>query len=58
LYPHFVSTVSILRANLAKSSILPGGHLNNIHILAGVFGYIDAFPTTYLGMPLGAKKAI
>jgi len=41
---------------LAKSSILPLGHLDNSNPLAGVFGCnIDSFPITYLGLLLGAK---
>ena len=48
--------VSGLRVNLAKSSILPVGEVNNIQLLAGVLGCnIDSFPSTYLGLPLGAK---
>ena len=48
--------VSGLRVNLAKSSILPIGHMDTIQMLAGVLGYkVDVFPTTYLGLPLGAK---
>ena len=49
-------TVSDLRVNLAKSSILPIGYLDDIQMLAGVLGCeVDAFPTAYLGLPLGAK---
>jgi len=45
-----------LRVNLAKISILPLGHLDNIHLFAGVLRCnIDAFTITYLGLPLGAK---
>ena len=48
--------VSGLRVNLAKSSILPVGQVNNIHLLAGMFGCnIDSFPTSDLSLPLGAK---
>ena len=48
--------VSGLKVNLAKSSILPIGSMDNIQLLAGVLGCkVDAFPTTYLGLPLGAK---
>ena len=48
--------VSGLRVNLAKSSILPVGQVDNIHLLAGVLGCrVDSFPTYYLGLPLGAK---
>ena len=48
--------VSGLRANLAKSSILPIGHMDNIQMLASVLGCkVDAFPTTYIGLPLSAK---
>ena len=40
---------------MAKSAILPVGHVNNILLLAGMLGYkIDSFPTS-LGFPLGAK---
>jgi len=41
---------------LAKSSVLPVGHLDNIHLLGGLLGFkIDAFPIAYLSLPLGAK---
>jgi len=45
-----------LTVNLAKSSILSIGHMDNIQMLACVLGCkVDAFPTTYLGLPLSAK---
>jgi len=45
-----------LRVNLAKSSILLVGHVNNIQLLAGVIGCtVNSFPIYYLGIPLGAK---
>ena len=48
--------VSGLRVNLAKSAILPVGQVNNIFLLTGLLGCkIDSFPTSYLGLPLGAK---
>ena len=48
--------VSGLRVNLAKSSLLPVGEVDNIQLLAGVLGCsIDSFPSTYLGLPLGAR---
>ena len=48
--------VSDLKVNLAKSSILPIGYMDNIQLLAGVLGCNDdALPTSYLGLPLGAK---
>ena len=48
--------VSGLMVKLAKSSVLPVGHLDNIHLLGGVLGFkIDAFPIAYLSLPLGAK---
>ena len=48
--------VSGLRINLAKSSILPVGCVDNTQVLAGMLGCkIDSFPITYLGLPLGAK---
>lgn len=41
---------------MAKSSILDVSQVDNIHLLAGgLGGTIDSFPTTYLGLPLGAK---
>lgn len=44
--------VSRLRVNLAKSSIVAMGQVENILLLAGVLGCnIDSFPTTYLGLP-------
>ena len=46
----------VLRANLAKSSILLIGHVDNILLLAGVLGCnVDAFLTAYLDLPFGAK---
>ena len=40
--------ISGLRVNLAKSSILPIGHMDNIQLLVGVLGgNVDAFLTTY-----------
>jgi len=48
--------MSSLRINLAKSSILPVGSVDNIQILVGLLGCkIDSFPLTYLGLSLGAK---
>ena len=48
--------VSGLRVNLAKSSVLPVGQVDNIQLLAAVLGCIvGSFPTYYLGLPLGAK---
>ena len=48
--------VSELRVNLSKSSILPVGQVDNIQLLAGILGcYIGSFPSSYLGLPLGAK---
>ena len=40
--------ISGLRVNLAKSSALPIGHMDNIQLLVGVLGgNVDAFLTTY-----------
>ena len=48
--------VSSLRVNLSKSSILPVGQVDNLQLLAGVLGCsIDSLPSSYLGLPLGAK---
>jgi len=45
-----------LRVNLAKSSLLPAGEVDNIQLLAGVLGCsIGSFPSTYLGLPLGVR---
>ena len=45
-----------LRVNLAKSSLLPVGEVDNIQLLAGVLGCsIGSYPSTYLRLPLGAK---
>jgi len=36
--------------------MLPIRHVDNIQLLAGFLGCnVDAFPTSYLGLPLGAK---
>ena len=48
--------VSGLRVNLSKSSMLPVGRVDNILLLAGILSCsIDFFPSSYLGLPLGAK---
>lgn len=48
--------VSGLRFNLAKSSILSVGQVDNIPFLASILGCtIDSFPTSYLGLPLGVR---
>jgi len=48
--------VSGLRVNLSKSSISPVGQVDNILLLVGVLGCsIDSFPSSYLGLTLGAK---
>ena len=45
-----------LKVNLSKSSILPVGQVDNLHMLAGVLGCsIDSPPSSYLGLPLGAR---
>ena len=48
--------VSGLRVNLSKSSISSVGQVDNIRLLAGILSCsIDSFPSSYLGLPLGAK---
>ena len=48
--------VSGLRFNLAKSSILSVGQVDNIPFLACTLGCaIDSFPTSYLGLLLGVR---
>lgn len=48
--------VSGLRVNLYKTSILPIGEVDNTHLLAGILGCgVESLPTSYLGLPLGAK---
>ena len=45
-----------LKINFEKSSILPVGRVENLEELAEEFGCISGtLPTTYLGLPLGAK---
>lgn len=45
-----------LRINIAKSEILPVGNVGDIEHLASFFGCkVASFPTTYLGLPLGAS---
>ena len=45
-----------LKINLAKSEIIPIGHVSNLVELASELGCkIGSFPTSYLGLPLGAK---
>ena len=48
--------VSGLKINLNKSEILPIGPVANMEELASELGCkIGSLPTTYLGLPLGAK---
>ena len=45
-----------LKINLEKSSIFPVGRVENLEELAKELGCISgSLPTTYLGLPLGAK---
>ena len=45
-----------LKINLAKSEIIPVGTVSNLVELASELGYkIGSLPTSYLGLPLGAK---
>ena len=45
-----------LKINLAKSEIIPVGPVSNLAELASELGCkIGSFPTSYLGLPLGAK---
>ena len=48
--------VTGLKVNVAKSELVPIGEVNNVHVLAKIFGCrVGALPMTYLGMPLGAS---
>ena len=48
--------MSGLKINLAKSEIIPIGPVTNLVELASELGCnIGSFPTSYLGLPLGAK---
>jgi len=48
--------VSGLRVNLNKSSILPVGEVDTAHVHTDILGCgLDSFPSSYLGLPLGAK---
>ena len=48
--------MSSLKINLAKSEIIPIGFVSNLLELASELGCnIGSFPTSYLGLPLGAK---
>ena len=48
--------MSGLKINLAKSEIIPIGPVTNLAELASELGCkIGSFPTSYLGLPLGAK---
>ena len=45
-----------MRINLDKSSILPVGDVENPNLLALEIGCkVGSLPTTYLGLPLGAR---
>ena len=49
-------TMSGLKINLAKSEIIPIGSVINLEGLASELGCkMGSFPTSYLGLPLGAK---
>ena len=48
--------MSGLKINLIKSEIIPIGPVTNVEELASELGCkIDSLPTSYLGLPLGAK---
>ena len=48
--------LSWLKINLSKSALLPAGSVENPESLALELGYkVGCLPTTYLGLPLGAK---
>jgi hypothetical protein len=47
--------VSGLKIHLAKSVLVPMGHVDNIDELAGILGCgVSSLPLKYLGLPLGA----
>ena len=47
--------LSGLKANLEKNELIPIDRVENMEELADEFGYnVRNFPSTYLGMPLGA----
>jgi hypothetical protein len=47
--------VSGLKINLAKSVLVPVGHVDNMDELAGILGCgVSSLPLKYLGLPLGA----
>ena len=51
--------VSGLKINLNKSEILPIGPVANMEELASELGCkVGSLPTTYLGLPLGAKHKV
>ena len=48
-----------LKINLAKSEIIPVGTVSNLVELASELGCkIGSLPTSYLGLPLGAKHKV
>ncbi|RVW49964.1 hypothetical protein CK203_091799 [Vitis vinifera] len=48
-----------LRINLDKSEILPMGIVENVEMLALELGCkVEALPSTYLGLPLGAPHKV
>src|SRR5262249_3987981 len=52
----FFEALSGLRANFQKSFMIPMGNINNISQLAENLGCaVSHLPTTYLGLPLGAR---
>lgn len=51
----WLETISRLKINLKKSELIPIGDVSNLEELARILGYkVSAFPTTYLGLPLGS----
>lgn len=51
-----LEAVSRLKVNLNKSMVFPLGCISNMEELASIMGcVVESFPTTYLGLPLGAK---
>jgi hypothetical protein len=47
--------VSGLKINLPKSEIVPIGEVQDINLLASIFGcWVASLPMKYLGLPLGA----
>ena len=51
-----LENLTVLKINLEKSEIIPIGRVDDVEALAPKLGCkVGSLPTTYLGLPLGAR---